>query len=149
MRDDKTDTTTADHTHRPLPSFTPSIPCPDSDRCDTTGGPVPPSRRSVPVISRFHPVLGWRTILHLLARREAESITFSLPDRNVSWARDEDDLVQVVSKCSTSNILGRDCALRRKSQREVSGMRRPGHPGLLPCPSHLFATLSLSSVFIV
>ena len=55
-------------------------------------------------------MLGWRTILQLLA---AESIAFSVlhsvPDRNASWSRAEDDLlVQAVAKCSTSNILGRD-----------------------------------------
>jgi hypothetical protein len=53
-------------------------------------------------------VLGWRTILHLLARRAAESIAFSVPDRNTSWNRAVDDLVKVVAKYSTSNILGRD-----------------------------------------
>ena len=54
-------------------------------------------------------MLGWRTILQLLARRAAESIAFSVPDRNASWSRAEDDLlVQAVAKCSTSNILGRD-----------------------------------------
>ena len=106
MRDDKTDTTTTDHTHIPLPSLTPSIPCPDSDRCDTPDGPVPPSRRSAPAISRFHPVLGWWTILQLLACRSAESIVFSVPDRNASWRRAEDDLlVQAVAKHSTSDVL--------------------------------------------
>ncbi len=109
MRDDKTATTTADHNHIPLPSLAPSIPCPDSDRCNTAGVPVPPLRRSAPAISRFHPVLGWRTILQLLARRAAESIAFSVPDRNASWSRAEDDLlVQAVAKCSTPDILGRD-----------------------------------------
>ena len=107
--DDKTATTTADHTNIPLPSLAPSIPCPDSDRCDTTAVSVSPSRRSAPAISRFHPVLGWRTILQLLARRAAESIAFSVPDRNASWSRAEDDLlVQAVAKYGTSNILGRD-----------------------------------------
>ena len=37
------------------------------------------------------------------------SIVFSVPDRNTSWNRSEDDLlVEVVAKYSTSNILGRD-----------------------------------------
>ena len=109
MSDDKTVNTTAYHTHIPLPSLAPSIPCPYSDRRDTAGVPVPPSRRSAPAISRFHPVLGWRTILQLLERRVAESNTFSIPDRNASWSRAEDDiLVQAVAKCSTSNILGHD-----------------------------------------
>ena len=67
------------------------------------------SRRSVPVINRFNHVLGWRTILQFLSSRVVESITFSVPDRNVLWNRDEDDfLVQTVAKYSTSNILGRD-----------------------------------------
>ena len=59
-----------------------SIPCPDSDRCDTAGVPLPPLRRSAPAISRVCPVLGWRTMLQLLARRAAESNAFSVPDRN-------------------------------------------------------------------
>ena len=54
-------------------------------------------------------MLGWWTFLQLLARRAAESIAFSVPDRNTLWSRDEDDLlVQGVTKYSTSNILGRD-----------------------------------------
>ena len=54
-------------------------------------------------------MLGWRTILQLLARRAAESIAFSVPDRNALWSRAEDDLlVQAVAKYSTSNIVGRD-----------------------------------------
>jgi hypothetical protein len=54
-------------------------------------------------------VLGWWTIFQLLTRRSAESNTFSIPDRNASWIRTEDDLlVQSVGKCSTSDILGRD-----------------------------------------
>ncbi len=85
MRDDKTAITTADHTHIPLPSLAPSIPCPDSDRCDTAGVPVPPLRRSAPAISRFCPVLGWRTMLQLLARRAAESYAFTIPDHNALW----------------------------------------------------------------
>ena len=54
-------------------------------------------------------MLGWRTILQLLARRAAESIAFSVPDRNALWSRVEDDLlVQVVKKYSTSDVLFRD-----------------------------------------
>ena len=102
MHDDKTDTI-------PLPSLSPSIPCPDSDRCDTGGVSVNPLKRSTPVINRFHPVLVWRTILQLLTCRSTESIAFSVPDRNALWSRSEDDLlVQVVAKYSTSHILGRD-----------------------------------------
>jgi hypothetical protein len=81
MRDDKTANTIADQTHIPLPSLTPSIPCPASDRC-ATAVPVGASRRSVPAIRRFCPVLGWRTMLQHLACRAAESDAFSLPDRN-------------------------------------------------------------------
>ncbi len=54
-------------------------------------------------------MLGCRTILQLLARRAAESIVFSVPDRTASWSRAQDDLlVQPVAKYSTSNILGHD-----------------------------------------
>ena len=42
-------------------------------------------------------------------RRAAESNAFSVPDRNASWSRAEDDLlVQAVGKYSTSDVLGRD-----------------------------------------
>ena len=92
MRDDKTTNTTADHTHIPLPSVAPSIPCPTSAHC-ATGVPVGASRRSSPPISRFCPVLGWWTMLHLLARRAAESNDFSVPDDNTLWSRSEDDLL--------------------------------------------------------
>ncbi len=54
-------------------------------------------------------MLGCRTILHLLARRSGESITFSVPDPNALWSRAEDGiLVQVVVKYSTNNVLGHD-----------------------------------------
>ena len=44
-------------------------------------------------------MLGWRSILQLLARRAAESIAFSVPDRHALWSRAEDDiLVQAVAK---------------------------------------------------
>ncbi len=92
MHDDKTTNTITDQTHIPLPSLVPSIPCPDSDRC-ATAVPVGASRRSAPTISRFCPVLGWRTMLQLLARRAAESNAFSVPDRNALWSRTEDDLL--------------------------------------------------------
>jgi hypothetical protein len=105
MRDDKTATSTPDHNHIPLPSSALSIPCPDSNRCDTAGVPVPPWRRSAPAISRFHPVLGWRTILQLLARRAAESIAFSVPDRYASWSRAEDDLL--VHACASAATVSR------------------------------------------
>ncbi len=48
-------------------------------------------------------------MVQLLARRAAESNVFSVPDHNVLWIRTEDDLlVQVVAKHSTSDVLGRD-----------------------------------------
>ena len=54
-------------------------------------------------------MLGWRTMLQLLACRPTESNAFSVPDRNASWSRAEDDLlVQAVAKHSTSDVLGRD-----------------------------------------
>jgi hypothetical protein len=54
-------------------------------------------------------MLRWRTILQLLARRAAESIALSVPDRNALWSRAEDGLfVQAVAKYSTSDVLGRD-----------------------------------------
>ena len=75
---------------------------PDSDRCDTPG-------LSVPVIIRFNPVLGRRTILHLLECRTSEFIAFSVPDRNALWNRVEDDLLmESVVKYSISDVLGRD-----------------------------------------
>jgi hypothetical protein len=76
------------------------------NRC-ATAVPVGASRRSSPAISRFCPVLGWRTMLQLLARRAAESNVFSVPDRNALWSRVE-DVVQEVAKYSTSNVLGHD-----------------------------------------
>ena len=54
-------------------------------------------------------MLGWRTMLQLLARRAAESNAFSILDRNALWSRAEDDLlVQAVAKYSTSEVLFRD-----------------------------------------
>ena len=112
MHDDKSALTTQSYhiSYLPLPSLAPSIPRPASDRCDIAGVPVPPLRRSAPTISRFHPVPGWRwIILQLLARRAAESIAFSVPDRNALWSRADDGLlIQAVAKYSTSDVLGRD-----------------------------------------
>jgi hypothetical protein len=108
MRDDKTANTTVDYTHIPLPSLAPSIPCPASDHCATVV-PVGTLRRSAPVISRFCPFLGWRTMFQLLARRAAESNAFSVPDRNTLWSTTQDDLlVQAVAKYSTWDVLRRD-----------------------------------------
>ena len=54
-------------------------------------------------------MLGWRTILQVLARRSTVSIAFSVPDRNALWRRVEDGLlVQVVVKYSTFDVLGRE-----------------------------------------
>ena len=64
----------------PMSSLTLSIPYPISDSCDTVGVSVTLSRRSVTVISRFNPVFGRWTILHLLVCRTDESISFSVPD---------------------------------------------------------------------
>ena len=50
MLDYKTANTTADHTHIPLPSLAPSIPCPVSDHV-ATAVPVGALRRSSPAIS--------------------------------------------------------------------------------------------------
>ena len=51
-------------------------------------------------------MLGWRTMLQLLARRAAESHAFSVPDRDALWSRAEDDLlVQAVAMHRTSNVL--------------------------------------------
>ena len=93
----------------PMTSLTLGIPYPPSDRSDTVDVSVSPLRRSVPVIYRFSPVLGWWTILQLLTCRATESISFSVPDRNTLWNRAEDDLlVQSVAKYSTPNVLGHD-----------------------------------------
>jgi hypothetical protein len=110
LQDDMTalHTTPYHMSYLPLPSMAHNFPGPASDRCDIAV-PVHPSRRSAPAISRFNPVLGWRTMLQLLARRAAESIAFSAPDRNALWSRAQDGLlVQVVEKHSTSDVLGRD-----------------------------------------
>jgi hypothetical protein len=89
----------------PMPSLGHIIPCPVSDSFDDSVS-VSPLRRSDHVISRFCPVLGWRTMLKLPARRAAESNVFSVPDCNAFWSRAEDDLlVQAVSKYSTSDVL--------------------------------------------
>ena len=54
-------------------------------------------------------MLGWRTILQLLALRAAESTAFSVPDRNALWSRAEDGLLMpAVAKYSTLDVLGRD-----------------------------------------
>jgi len=55
MQDDMTVLhTTPNHmSYLPMPSLAHSIPCPASDRCDTVGVSVSPSRRSTPVISNI------------------------------------------------------------------------------------------------
>ena len=91
MCDDKTVTTTADHNNIPQPALAPSIPCPDSDRCDTTGVPVSPVRQSAPAISRFCPTL------RMVASRPKchTSGNCACPIVNVPhmWIRDEDNLL--------------------------------------------------------
>jgi hypothetical protein len=64
---------------------------------------------SDPSISRLCPVIGWWTMIQLLARRAGESNAFSVPDRNTLWITAEDGLlVQTVVKYSTSDVLGHD-----------------------------------------
>jgi hypothetical protein len=91
----------------PMPSLAHIIACSASDSCDTAV-PVPLLWRSAPAISRFCPVLGWRTKLQLFARRAAESNAFSVPDRNALWSRAEDLIVQAVAKHCTSDVLFSD-----------------------------------------
>ena len=54
MHDDTSALTTQSYhtSYLPLPPLLPRIPCPSSDRCDTTGVLVTPSRRSTP--DRWH-----------------------------------------------------------------------------------------------
>jgi hypothetical protein len=111
MKNDMTvlHTTPYHMSYLPIPSLTHNIPHPSYDRCDITVVPVSPPRRSVHVISRCNPVLGWRTFLQLFTSRATESIAFSVPDRKALWIRTEDDLlVQSVAKYSTSDVLFRD-----------------------------------------
>ena len=89
-------TTSYNTSYLPLPALTGSIRCPDSDRCDTTGVPVPPSRRSAPVISRFCPTLGWLHLVKGVTHRAAAHVALPVPFvLNVPdmWIRDEDNLL--------------------------------------------------------
>ena len=89
-------TTSYNTSYLPLITLTTSIPCPDSDRCDKTSGPVPPPRQSVPVISRFCPTLRWLYLVKIITHREDEDvvlpppIVLHVPDM---WIRDEDNLL--------------------------------------------------------
>ena len=89
--------TTPYHTsYLPMSSLAHIIPCPTSDRCDTTGVSVTSSRRSVPVISRFCPTLGWLHLVKNVTHRAAAHV--SLPVSTVlnvpdMWSRDEDNLL--------------------------------------------------------
>ena len=54
-------------------------------------------------------MLGWRTMIQLLARRAAESNAVSVPDRNALWSRAEDVLLmQTVAKYSSWDVLSHD-----------------------------------------
>jgi hypothetical protein len=54
-------------------------------------------------------VLGWWTMIQLFACRSAESISFTVPDRNALSSRAEDGLfVKAVAKYITSDVLRRD-----------------------------------------
>ena len=101
MCDDKTTTTKVYHHNIPLPVLKPSIPCPDSDRCDTSGFHVYPPRRSSPTIIRFCPTLGWMYLVQNITHRTAVSVVlysptvFTVSDR---WNGTQDNLlVQTIS----------------------------------------------------
>jgi hypothetical protein len=85
----------------------PSIPCPDSDRCDTTGVPVPPQRRSSPDISRFCPTLGWLHLVKNVTHRVNVHVALPVPIvLNVPdmWIRDEDNiLLQTIANTISLN----------------------------------------------
>ena len=66
----------------PLPDSAHTIPYPVSDSNAATGVSETPTRRSVPVINRFNPILGWLSITQCLVRRAAESVAFCVPDSN-------------------------------------------------------------------
>ena len=51
-----------------------TIPCPDSDRSDTTGVTVTPPTRSSPVINRFSPTLRWLYLVERFTRRSVVSV---------------------------------------------------------------------------
>ena len=118
MCDNKTPrtTTTGDHNNIPLPALTPShsTPCPDSDRCDTAGVPVPQQRRSAPAISRFCPTLGWLHLVKRVTHRAAAHvaltapIVFNVPDM---WSRDDDNLL-LQTIASTIPLMTWVCTVR-------------------------------------
>ena len=82
MYDDKRVLTITSYniSYLPLPVLVPSIPCPTSDRCDTTGVPVTPPRGSFPVIRKSH-----RTTVPVTF---VVSIELNVPDM---WSRVEDN----------------------------------------------------------
>ena len=89
-------TTSYNTSYLPLPALATSIHCPASDRCDTTGVPVPPPRRSDPAISRFCPTLGWLHLVKSVTHRAAAHVALAAPIvLNVPdmWSRDEDNLL--------------------------------------------------------
>ena len=79
-------TTSYNQSYLPLPDLAASIPCPDSDLCDT--------RRSAPAITRFCPTLGWSHLVKSVPHRAAvhvalaASIVLNVPDM---WSREEDN----------------------------------------------------------
>ena len=82
------------HNNIPLPASAPSIPCPDSDRRDTTGVHVHPPRRSSPAIDRFCPTLGWLHLVKSVTHRAAAHVAFAAPivlNAPDMWSRDEDN----------------------------------------------------------
>ena len=77
--DDKTDSDTTTYnnlSYLPVPPLVSSIPCPPSDRCDTTGVPDFPPRQSSPPIKRFCPTLGWFHLVKSVTHRVVVSVTF-------------------------------------------------------------------------
>ena len=90
-------TTSYNTSYLPLPDLATSIPCPASDRCDTTGVPVPPPTRSAPAVSRFCPTLGWWHLVKSVTHRAAVSVALAVPIvLNVPdmWSRAEDNLLE-------------------------------------------------------
>ena len=73
------------HNNIPLPTLVPIIPCPDSDRCDTTDVHVHPPRRSTPVISSFCPTLGWLHLVKNVTLRATAHFALATPIVNPDW----------------------------------------------------------------
>jgi hypothetical protein len=66
-------TTSYNTSYLPVPALATSIPCPASDRCDTTGVPVDPA------ISRFCPTLGCLNLVKSVTHRAAASVALAAP----------------------------------------------------------------------